>query len=188
MKKLWITVCVAMSIVMLTASASYAVRYTTTKRDARKDVKIVHSGFAGNQDIDIRWAHYQYYGYQSRYDLIVELRLRRVRPGLGTAQLYTTEFIKGGSRYRIYGNDTGGGSLYLKSQGVWTRMENCDVHTSLNPSSTLRGGNVMVIARKCWPEKRLKILWTKTQNYYSSSMNDLAAWDRVVVKKRIGRP
>jgi hypothetical protein len=188
MRKLLVT-CVAVAMSVLMATAAYAVSHTHTKRDARQDVKIVHSGFAGNKDIDIRKAHYQFYGYKGRYDLIVELGLRRVRPGLETAQLYTTEFVKGGNRFRLYGNDGGGASLYLRQDGVWTRMRNCDVYTTLNHSPALVSGtNVQIRTDGCWPDKRLKILWTKTENYYSDSMTDLAAWDRVSVNKRIGKP
>ena len=188
MRKLWV-VGLAVAMSLLTVTAAYAVSFAHTQRDARRDVTIVHSGFAGNQDIDIRKVHYQYYGYKSRYDLTVELTLRRVRPGLETAQLYTTEFVRGGSRYRMYGNDGGGGSLYVWSDGVWTRMQNCDVSVTLNPTVTLVSGtNVLIVADGCWPEKRVTIRWTKTENYYSASMTDLAAWDRVKVGKRIGKP
>jgi hypothetical protein len=188
MRKLWVTwLAVGMSLLM--ATPAYAVSFTHTARDARRDVTIEHSGFAGNQDIDIRKVHYQYYGYKSRYDLTIELTLRRVRPGLETAQLYTTEFVLSGDLFRVYGNDGGGGSLYLRSNGVWKRMQNCDVFVTLNPSTTLVSGtNVSIQTDSCWPEKRVKIRWTKTANYYSDSMTDLAAWDRVAVGKRIGKP
>jgi hypothetical protein len=152
-------------------------------------VKNVHSGFAGNKDIDKRKAHYQYYGYRSRYDLTIELTLRRVRPDLETAQLYTTQVKVGGVRYRVYGNDGRGGSLYVLSNGTWTRVSWCEVYVTLHPSPSLVAStNVHVRADGCWKRKRLTVQWTKTENYYSDSMADLAAWDRVAVTKRVGKP
>jgi hypothetical protein len=187
-KRALAVVVAALLTVTLTPGTAHSVSYSITPGDAKGDVKILHSRFPGNKDIDIRKVHYQYYASRGRFDLTIELHLRAARPGLKTAQLYTTELIRSGTRYRVYGNDAGGGSLYQLVDGVWEPRTYCDVDTYLNSSGTLSGGNVRIVAEECWPDKRVKILYTRTENYYSSSMTDLAAWDRLTVRKRIGKP
>lgn len=188
MKKV-LTAALAVVASLIFAAPAFAVDYDLTVRDAGRDVHVVHNGFSGNQDIDIIKAHYQYYGYRQLPDLVIELQLRRVRPDLATHQLYRTEFIRSGRRYLIFANDSRSGSLYLYSQGAWQLMNNCDIHVTLNPSSTLfRGTNVSIEADSCWTGKRVRILYTKTANYYSASMTDVAASDRVGVRRVIGHP
>ena len=134
--------------------------------------------------------HYQYYGYKSRYD-----RTPSSSRSAGCARVWRRRnstrrsSSSSGDLFRVYGNDGGGGSLYLRSNGVWKRMQNCDDFVTLNPSTTLVSGtNVSIQTDSCWPEKRVKIRWTKTANYANRTPRDLAGRDRVAVGKRIGKP
>ena len=171
----------------LGAPASADTAWDITRYDPRGDVHVKHSGFAGNNDIDIRRAYYQYLGHGGEWHFWVELKLRDVRPDLDTAQLYTTEFLADGRRFRAYANDGDSGSLYEKDDGVWRRLD-CQVIVDLNRPYITSGTNVYVKVDRCWSGRRLKVLYTRTENYYGDSMNDLAASDRLAVNEVIGRP
>lgn len=178
------------ALITLTLSApAEAVSFSHTQADKTKDVKIIHSGFAGNQDIDIERAYYLYpkpkVGYTRR--VVIDLLLRNVRPALESNQVYRTVIQHGEDRYLLVGNSERGGAMYLYNEGSWQDMR-CSVKTGVKPTASEIGGNVRIKTDACFTSRRIKIISTRTENYYSDSLGSLAAWDQVTVNRSIGQP
>lgn len=187
MRKLVTAVVVIAAIGIGAAPAFASYPSSITHSDPAGDVMIRHSNYAGNQDIDIRKAYYQLYGYKSDDPtLYTEFRLKAVRPGLKTHQLYLTEFRWSGALYRLYANDGGGASMYRldESSGVWKVYTRCEVDAVLHPSSTSIGGNLVVRAEGCFADNaKVKILFSQTENYATSTMKNPTARDKVTINK-----